>query len=346
MSLKNRISDGLAGKYQGLANGFHDINKYIFGVQRKCYTLIGGASGTFKTTLLDYIILNAMIDAKAKSIPIDVFYYSFEIDAESKKCNWLSQLAFNNYGRIIPPERIKGLGDNRLDEEEQQIIDSLIPEVDSLFEQIKFTFEPMNPTGVYHELFNHCKEQGELVYEDYMDENKQSKQRIIGFKPKDDRLILLAMDHLYLMRKERGFTTKENMDKMSEYNVSLRNIFGLSSFILQQFNQGLSATDRQKFKGVDLSPSQGDFKDTTNPYQDCDIALGTMNGWKLDLESCLGYDLTKFKDKFIMLKIIKNRLSKDNIAKGLFVRPESGRFEELPKAEEFKNNPNLYNNYV
>ena len=346
MSLKNRIVAGLAGKYQGLGNGFKDINKYIFGVQRKCYTLLGGASGTYKTTLLDFIILNALVDAEKKGIPIDVFYYSFEIDEMTKKCNWLSQLAYNTYGMVIPPEKIKGLGDNRLTTREQEIVDELIPEVEKLFAKIKFYFEPINPTGIYHEVFKHCSTKGDLVYEPYTDENGVDKKRITGYVPKDERYTLVAIDHLYLLRNERNFTTKQNMDKMSEYLVALRNIFGISPFVIQQFNQGMSATDRQKLKGVDLSPSQTDFKDTTNPYQDCDVALGTMNAFKLDLKTCLGYNLEFFRDKFIMLKIIKNRLSRDNVAKGIYCHPESGRFEELLKPEEFKNNPKLYEKYL
>jgi len=240
MSLEKRIQDGLEGKYKGLANGFSDINKYIFGVQRKCYTLVGGASGSYKTTILDFIILNALIDAEKQGIPIDIFYYSFEIDEVTKKCNWTSQLVYMTYGTVIPPEKIKGLGDNRLSAEELALVKTVIPEVEKLFAKIKFTFEPTNPTGIYNELFRHCKTTGELIYEDYIDEHGKAGKRINGFKSNDDRYILVAIDHLYLCKKERNFSTKENMDKMSEYLVLLRNIFGISPFVLQQFNQGLT----------------------------------------------------------------------------------------------------------
>lgn len=345
MSLKKRIEDGLTGKYSGLENGFKDVNKYIFGVQRKCYTLLGGASGSFKTTILDFIILNALLDAEKKNIPIDIFYYSFEIDELSKKCNWLSQLCYIRHKAVIPPEKIKGFGDNRLTENELKIIHELSPEIENLFSKIKFTFEPINPTGIYHEVFRHCATHGELTYQPYKDENGEEKKRITGFIPKDERYTILAVDHIYLMRGERNFTTKQNIDKMSEYLVSLRNIFGISPFIIQQFNSGLSSSDRQKLKGIDLSPAQTDFKDSTNPFQDCDIALGTMAPFKLDLKTCLGYNMELFRDKFLMLKIIKNRLSRDNIAKGLYVHPQSGRFEELPLPQEIKDNPEIYKHY-
>lgn len=346
-NLKERIEAGLSGKFRGLDNGFTDINKYIFGVQKKCYTLLGGASGSYKTTLLDYIILHALRDAIKKGIPIDIFYYSFEIDALSKQCSWISQIVYLNYGIEIPPERIKGLGDNRLSLEEQEIVNSVIPEVEELFSKIKFVFEPTNSTGIYNDVFKHCAAQGELVYTPYTDENNVEQKRITGFIPKDFRYTIIAVDHIALQKCEKRFATlKENLDKLSSYFVILRNVFDVSIFALQQFNQGLNAVDRQKFKGIDISPSQNDYKDSTNPYTDADVVLATMNAHKLDLETCLGYDIKKLRDRFIMLKIIKNRLSRDNIAKGLYVHPQSGRFEELPKSEEFKKNPKLYEQYA
>ena len=64
--MKSRIEAGLYGDYEGLSNGLTRINDYIFGLQRSSYTLIGGLSGSAKTTFLDYIILNAIQDAEAK----------------------------------------------------------------------------------------------------------------------------------------------------------------------------------------------------------------------------------------------------------------------------------------
>jgi len=67
-NLNQRIQEGLDGKYQGLDNGFVTLNKYIFGVQRSTYYLIGGSSGTYKTTLLDYIVRNAIRSSQEQQI--------------------------------------------------------------------------------------------------------------------------------------------------------------------------------------------------------------------------------------------------------------------------------------
>lgn len=91
---------------------------------------------------------------------------------------------------------------------------------------------------------------------------------------------------------------------------------------------------------MDISPQQSDYKDSTNPYTDADIVLGIMNAYKMDMEKCLGYNINvnsgeyNLKDRFRMLKVIKNRLSRDNISIGLLFQAEAGYFEELPKPKE------------
>jgi len=334
MDLRERIKAGLAGDYKGLSNGLDRINRFIFGIQKKCYYLLGGQSGTFKTTLADFMLISALIDAEKQGIKMNVYYYSFEIDEITKKCNWLSNIAYIKHKKSIPPEVIKGLGDNRLTPEQQIIIDSCIEDLEILWAKIKFVFRPTNPTGVYNDLWKEIGSRGKFEYEDYINDKNEPKKRVIKFTLNDEQEVnLLVIDHLYLLKKERGFSPKEFMDKMSEYNVELRNTLGMSSIIVQQFNQGLSSVERQKFKGADLSPAQGDFRDSTNPYQDADVVLGIMNPGKLDMEECMGYDLNTI-DNMILLKIIKNRLSSDNIAIGLQANPKAGNFIELPPANE------------
>lgn len=341
MDFKERIKRGLSGDYTGLKNGFNKVNKYIFGVQRGCYTLVGGLSGSAKTTLVDFILLNAIQDAETKNIPINIFYYSFEIDEITKKCNWLSMLIYDKYDVVIAPEKIKGLGDFKLTEKELELVKSEFDNLERLFSKINWVWESTNPTGIYKECWNFIEKRGTLIKQPYKDEFGNNKERITKFIPNNENEYNIGIiDHLALMKSEKSFTLKENIDKMSEYCVVLRNLFSMTWFIVQQFNQGLNSVDRAKFKGVDISPQQSDFKDSTNPYTDADIVLGIMNANKMDMPTCLGYNINikdaiyNLKDRFRMLKIIKNRLSRDNIVIGLLFKPKSGSFEELIPAKD------------
>lgn len=330
MNLEQRIQAGLDGKYKGLDNGFYRINQYIFGIQRSTYYLLGGQSGTFKTTLADFMVLRALQYAETNNIPIEIFYYSFEIDKLTKQCNWLSSIIYQKYGKIISPETIKGLGDFRLTPEENIIVQSEIPEMERLFNKINFSFKSENPTGIFNSLQEHARENGVVEYENY-EYKGTTFQKFKKYTPNQPSIYrLIVIDHLYLLKKERGFQTKEVIDKMSEYAVALRNMYGFTPIFIQQFNQGLSTIERLKFKGADLSPQQSDFRDSTSPYADADIVLGTMSPFKLGIDVCIGYNIKRLKSKMLMLKIIKNRLSTDNIAIGLEVNSKAASFNELP----------------
>lgn len=339
--MRERIAAGLAGKYEGLDNGLGRINDYIFGVQRSCYYLLGGLSGSAKTTFADFMVLNALEDAEKKGVTVNILYYSWEISEESKKANWLSVLIYKRYGIVIPPEKIKGFGSNRLTDEEQVLADSLIDELEALFKKITWIWESTHPTGMYNHWWEFMSKRGKFTKEPYIDENGHAKQRIISFElDNPEEYNIVVGDHLALARIQSGFTLKQNIDKISEYSVLCRNLFKMTFIWLQQFNQGLSSVERMKYKGVDISPQQSDFKDTTNPYTDADVVLGLMNAHQMDMETCLQYDInrrgseTNLRHNFRLLKVIKNRLSRDGIAIGLLFLPEMGSFKELPKPPE------------
>lgn len=338
MQFKDRILAGLSGEYQGLSNGFDRINDYIYNVQRSTYYLLGGLSGASKTTLVDFIILNALEDAESKNIPINIDYYSWEINEATKKANWLSVMIYKKYGIVISPQKIKGLGKLRLTEDEQKIVFDELPNLERLFSKIKWHWVATNPTGLYNQWWAEGERTGTFIKEPYIDDDGKKQEKVVGWIPNDPTTYSIkVVDHLANAKLERGFNLKQNIDKISEYAVICRNLFKMSFFFVQQFNQGLSSVDRLKFKGADISPQQSDFKDTTNPYTDADIVLGIMNAYKMDLETNLNYNINvegfpgNLKGRYRLLKVIKNRDGADSIAIGLYTKPEAGYFEELPK---------------
>lgn len=338
MSFKNRIDAGLAGDYQGLDNGFDKLNNFLYGIQRKWYYLIGGLSNTAKTTLVDFMVMNAIRDAELKGIELNIFYYSYEIDEESKKCVWLSNHIFNKYRLSIPPEKIAGFGDNRLSKIEEEIVNKEIPYIDKIFERINFRYDPINPTGIYKELMDHFNKIGKFNYETYngVDEygNQKEMKRIVSYTPNNLLAYnIVVHDHIALTKIEKKYTLKENLDKLSEYYVWLRNLCGLTIFAIQQFNQTLNSVERKKYSGIDLSPQQNDFKDSGNPFQDCDTACGVMNPKALDMDSWGKFNVKKMGDHFRVFKIIKNRKGRTNISCPLYFNPKAGFFKELPDGD-------------
>lgn len=341
---QHRFNDGQVGKYVGLNNGLGRINKHIYNLQRKWYYLIGGLSNSGKTKLVDSILQNAIFDAEAQGIEMNTFYYSYEIDAETKFAEWMSNYIFAKYNTEIPPEKIAGLGENRLESHQRDLVEMEIPHLEKVFNRINFRFDPTNPTGIYKELFEFYERTGKFEYEKYRtiekdkygNEHEVEKERIISYKHDDpSRYVVVVLDHIALCKQEMNYNLKQNIDKISEYFVWLRNICGTTFIVLQQFNQGLHSIDRKKYSGEDLMPQQNDFKDSGNPYQDSDTAIGIMNPLAMNSTSTkiCGYDFTSILRNFRIINIIKNRKGRAQIMFGYYFNPKAGFFKNVPLPE-------------
>jgi hypothetical protein len=340
-----RFEDGQAGKYQGLDNGLGRINKYIYNIQRKWYYLFGGLSNSGKTTLVDSMLLNAIRDAKEKGIELNIFYYSYEIDQETKFAQWMSNHIHRKYNITIAPEAIAGFGDNRLESYQAELVKMELPEVQEIFNSIYFRFDPTNPTGIYKELFDFYSRTGQWEEENYKTIEKDKydndveveKRRIVSYKSdNNERYVIVVIDHIALCKLERQYTLKQNIDKMSEYCVWLRNICSTTFMLLQQFNQGMHSIERKKYNGEELVPQQNDFKDSGNPYQDCDTAVGIMNphAMKSAETKIFGYDIKSIRTNFRILNIIKNRKGRAQLVFGYYFNPKTAFFRDLPLYEE------------
>lgn len=340
MDIRKRIHDGQIGKYTGLANGLGRINDHIYNVQRSYYYLIGGLSGTGKTTLVDFVLQTAIKHAE-NVLPLQVFYYSYEIDEETKFTQWLSNYIFTEHSIEIPAKKIAGLGDNRLTQQEYDIVNAALPGFEKIFNQVDFRFDPTNPTGIYKELLDYYKLNGQIIEEEYegLDEfgTVKIQKRIIGYRPNDpSKQVIVLLDHIALLKLERKFSLKENIDKMSEYCVWFRNIFGTTFFMLQQFNQGLHTIDRKKYSGEELIPQQNDFKDSGNPFQDADVAIGIMDPHAMGgaIRKIFDYDLSAIKKDFRLVNIMKNRKGRSHIVYGYYFNSRAGYFRVLPHPRE------------
>ena len=94
MTFHQYISKGISGKNQGLKNGFNKLNKYLYNLLPSTYYLIGGGSGAAKTSLVNYILFNAIEDAKVQDKELIILYYAFEIGEMPMKAAFLSNSAF------------------------------------------------------------------------------------------------------------------------------------------------------------------------------------------------------------------------------------------------------------
>jgi len=375
------VAKGQLGLNAGLPNCFDRFNKFLFGTHKRTYYAVGGLPGSGKSGFVDdNFVLSPYFKTKDKGLPTKHYhwhYYSFEVDYLSKRAKWTAYRLYQKYNVLCDSNFLLGKGvirdlNGKVISSPQNIsyhpgleakIKDVTDEIDELFDHITFIDDSMNPTGIFREIMAWANSHGTFHYENYdiiEDYTKphvvKTGSRISGYTlhNPDDINIIIA-DHVALAKRERNYSLKDNIDKLSEYFIFLRNKCDYITVPVVQFNKGLTAIDRQKFKRELLLPSLEDFKDTGNIGQDCNVALGLFNPFKMDFEDHLGYPIMPnlgsrtrpaFEDKFRAINIMKNRDGEEWRHIGMQYLGGLGKYTELPLPELFDLGTQKVENYI
>lgn len=353
MNFLDEVSEGRVGKYNGLTVGSPRFTKTLNNLQRKRYYLVGAQQKTGKTSWVDwtFVISPFLLNPNAN---IKWFYYSYEIDMVSKLAKWTALFMGIIYNRWVDDNYILSVGDNELSEEDEKLVAQIYKDyITPLMSKITFHEDKQNPTGIFKELMNYAADTGEFKKETYsirkVDENgkvltgSNTYEKIVGYTPKDESAYTIAViDHVGLVPVEKGYTKKQNIDKLSEYLVKLRNLCKFTLIPVSQFNRALSATDRLKFQAEMLQPIVEDFKDSGNMAEDADTIFALFNPYNFKhLKTHLGYKLSDFGLGYRSLHILANRRGIAPASIPYYLHGGSGFMMELPKNPDNISNQNI-----
>jgi hypothetical protein len=261
-------------------------------------------------------------------------YYSYEIDRVSKEFEFAAFFMYHDYGLFnfeykgtrypmssnyltgrllhtnsdgtIEVVKVSLEHKEKLKTIYQKWIVPLFGEYNSKGVQVKkgkiiYIEEAENPTGIYKSLVGYATVHGEIVREKYrtVDENKKEviAEKIVGYVPKDPEAFhIIITDHVRKLKKERGFTMKENIDKFLEYTTILRNRFSFTFIHIIHLHRGLANVDRLKMLGEFVYPTGDDVKDTGNVGEECTILLTMFKPQdeKYGLEKHFGVELADY----------------------------------------------------
>ena len=134
-----------------------------------------------------------------------------------------------------------------------------------------------NPTGIRNSLIAYASRKGTINYDKTIVGGKEIK-RIVGYTPKDPNLLtLIITDHIRKLIPERSFTTKQTIDKFSEYCVEFRNLFHFSFVHIIHLNRNMADVQRRKLDGDQIYPTSDDLKDTGNLSEDSNYIFTVFN---------------------------------------------------------------------
>jgi hypothetical protein len=330
--LKSEVQAGLDGRNDGIPMGFDRLNRYI-GIRKSMYFLVGGLTGSGKTSFIDdAFVLNPFdwyISQKDPKIKLRIIYRSMERSRTYKMAKWVSRKIFIDHGLIIPVAKLLGWTE-KMDHDEHDLFLMYEDYINEMSNVITIIDGPENAVGVAKELRAHALKNGRIEQIDEF--NKR-------YVPNDENTVtIVIIDHIGLLKTTKDQTTKkEAIDKMSDELRYARDFFGYTPVAVSQFNRSIS--NIQRIKNGDVEPQLEDFAESSSTQNDADVVLTLFDPMRYKVNDPSGYELTKLIDGygakyFRSLRLIKNSYGEDDVRIGLGFLGSIGMFKELPKKKD------------
>ena len=327
--LKQEVQLGLEGRNSGIPMGFDRLNRYI-GIRKSMYFLVGGLTGSGKTSFIDdAFVLNPFdwyISQKDPKLKLRIIYRSMERTRVYKLAKWVGRRIFLDHGVIIPVPKLLGWTE-KMTADEHDLFLMYQDYMGQMDEVITIIDGPENPVGIAKELKAHAVKNGRIEQVD--EYNKR-------YFPSNEREItIVIIDHIGLLKTTKDQTTKKQaIDKMSDELRFARDFYGYTPVVVSQFNRDISNPIR--IKNGDVEPQLEDFAESSQTQNDADIVLALFDPIRYKVADPSGYNLEKLKDDygakyFRSLRLIKNSYGEDDVRIGLGFMGQIGMFKELPK---------------
>lgn len=337
-------------------------------VTKSMYILLGGMPGSGKTAIADSVFVLDIYDWWIKNkdkVEVEPYwiYRSMERSVLHKRAKWLSYKLFKDHKIIIDVPTIFNWPNKLYDLTPKLInlMDSYDEYFDEMFTHIDMIPGAENPTGINKHIWAYFTDpkNGELEFREVdslTDDGKPTKRNIItGYKSKHpNKIVIHLSDHIGKLKAQKAPNTnvllndKQILDLHSENMGSARDLFGMVPIDISQLNRGVEDTYRNVKTEIDVMPM--DFKGSGDMYENADIVIGMLNPYKLSAFNYADYNITKFvsdlgHNRYRSLKVLKNSFGIDDFRISYLFLGENGYMRELPKAEKFKESPELYNHY-
>jgi hypothetical protein len=330
--LKQEVQLGLDGRNGGIPMGFDRLNRYI-GIRKSMYFLVGGLTGSGKTSFIDdAFVLNPFdwyISQKDPGIKLRIIYRSMERSRTYKLAKWVGRKIFLDHGVIIPVPKLLGWTE-KMSHDEHDLFLMYEDYMNRMDDVITIIDGPENPVGIAKELKAHAVKNGRI---EQIDEyNKRY------FPNNESEITIVVIDHIGLLKTTKDHSTKKQaIDKMSDELRFARDFYGYTPVVVSQFNRDISNPIR--IKNGDVEPQLEDFAESSSTQNDSDIVLALFDPMRYKVADPSGYNLEKLKDEFGAkyfrnLRLIKNSYGEDDVRIGLGFMGQIGMFKELPRRKD------------
>lgn len=352
-NLKRRRQRLLDGYVNCIPSKFKRFSNDFIGIEQSCYYTITsftkGAKSQFTSDVFIFEPLLYCYNHKDKDVSLKVLYFPLEETEDRITERFMSWLIYRyTKGRLrVCPRDLR----STTFAVPQEVFDILEkPEIVSILdyfeEHVIIAEESANPTGIYKYCVRYAEEHGKVYHKKVLSKDELGNPKEIEIferyeqdNPNEYRLVVI--DTINLIDTERGMTTKQSMDKLSEYLAKyLRNRYHYSPVVIQQ--QAFDQESNDAFKLGRVRPSVAGLGDSKYTSRDSNVVLGLFSPFRFKIPDCEGYDITKLRDHFRLLEVIVNRDGEMGGLCPLFFDGAVSTFSELPRPEEKDNLKQIY----
>lgn len=290
----------------------------IYNIMQSRYHLIGGATGSGKTSLADFMYVLHPWSYTVPNNPDmhwEVIYFSLERKRMFKHAKWLSWFLYRDYGYQVSADDLMGWGKKVIDEEAYNLLRKYDGEMSRLLEHVdirdgKQSIEAIKQTvttraralGTYYhttdtDLYQDDNPISIKTFGNDYEETKTGKKKYVSFMHGGVETRLYQNDHIYFAHNPKTFVNiiidgiglaggtsfsdnKSKIDEISVFMAECRDLYGFSPVIVSQLNRGLADTTRQKMHGGDLSPQLEDFQGSSQMSHDADLVIGLFDPFR------------------------------------------------------------------
>ena len=334
--------------------GMERLEMYLPGIEQSTYYLLAAASGVGKSKLARYLFIHNPIvfleNNPDSGIELDILYFSLEESKEKILLAEISKYLFTKYGLTLSIKQLASVGRyNVISAADLEKVKEAEAHVKKFLDRVTIYDSVRNATGIYKTVRNFAmtvgtyydKEGKPLTPTEVMQVTGgvgETYKKVSYYKLHNPKHYVIVMtDHLGLLQPENGETLWQTMGKMSSsYNLHFRDKFGFIPVVVQQL-----AADKERvesnFQGKTiedkLEPTLDSLGDNKTIARDVNVALGLFDPARYKIDNHNGYDITRLKDRYRSMNIMKSRDGIANKKLPLFFNGAVDFFKEMPRTD-------------
>jgi len=319
-TILKEVNRGRLGLNAGAPMGLPKLEGVIDGVTQGTYTLIISSSGSGKSSFSLFSYVYKPLMAHLNDDDFKVLYVSLEMSELSMFIKLMSIYIFETFGKKLSYKEI--LSRKRgyiLNDEGYNMVMQCKDWIEKVESKIEFYDKNVSADSLYAILCDRLEKCGHF---------SETETRKIYIPNNPNLLYVIVLDHIGLVRPKAGRTIKQEIDLVSSYLVTLREMCNISPVVIQQANR--EQGNQARIQAGMTAFSINDAKDSGNTVNDANVMLAIYDPFKMSQKSHRGYKIDEMHGRFRTCQVLKSRFGECDVEVGLNFFGEINYFMELP----------------